>query len=138
MAAPAENTGHELDLSLLEPFLRELVDLVGVVPTMAIVQAYGGTSLFISREPGEDSLLARVVGMQDAAVIGRALGTDRRFVPKASAALRDLRDRQIRHDLMTMSVRQVARKYRLGERWVWVIQAQGERVPDPQSPGLFD
>lgn len=128
----------DLDVDLLEPLLRQMVELIGLHSTMAVVQHHGGTLLYIPRQADQNPHLVRLIGAERAAILGRELGPDRRFIPKAGAALLAARNRQILTDLETMSVREVARRYHLGERMVWYIKAQAEGTATGASPGLFD
>lgn len=129
---------RELDLDLLEPLLRQLVDLVGLQATMTLVDHHGGTLLYIARQADQNAHLVDLIGAEKAAILGRALGPDRRFIPKAGAALLAARNRRILAELETQSVREVARRYRLGERMVWYIKAQADGTATGPEPGLFD
>lgn len=139
---PQQLQTAELDLDLLEPLLRQLVELIGLPATMRIVEAYGGRLLNIPRKADKNEALVALIGIDKAAILGRALGPDRRLIAKAGAALMAVRDRQILADLQTKSVRQVARAYRLGERRVWQIkESHGQCTHSTvrtAAPGLFD
>lgn len=128
----------DIDLQLLEPLLRQMVDLIGLPATMAIVEVHGGTLLNIPRQADKNEALVALIGAEKAALLGRELGPDRRLIPKAGPALNALRNRRLLADLRTQSVRQVARAYGLGERRVWQIKAEfGQPDPNPTA-GLFD
>ena len=129
---------HDLDVDLLEPLLRQLVDLIGLPATMAIVEACGGTLLIIPRQADQNEFLLRLVGPEKAAILGRALGPDRLLIPKAVAALTAARNRRILAQLKTRSVRQVAREFGLGERQVWYIKSEADEADDSGNLGLFD
>lgn len=129
---------NDLDVDLLEPLLRQLVDLIGLPATMAIVDAHGGTLLNIPRQADQNATLVGLIGAEKAAILGRELGPDRLLIPKAGAALLALRNRQILAQMQTRSVRQVARDFKLGERQVWYIKSQAGGADDDGSPGLFD
>lgn len=129
---------NDLDIDLLEPLLRQMVDLIGLPATMAIVDTFGGTLLNIPRQADQNATLVGLVGAEKAAILGRELGPDRPLIPKAGAALLAVRNRQILARLQTRSVRQVAREFRLGERQVWYIKSQAGETADDAGPGLFD
>lgn len=126
-----------LDLQLLEPFLRQLVGLIGASATMTLVDHCGGTLLDIPRQADRNAQLVALIGAEKAAILGRALGPDRRFIPKAGPALRAARNRQILAELQSSSVRQVARRHRLGERMVWYIKSQADADCEHAEPDLF-
>jgi len=128
----------DVDVELLEPLLRQLVDLIGLPATMAIVEAHGGTLLNIPRQADQNATLVALVGAEKAAILGRALGPDRLLIPKAAPALLAVRNRQILAQLRTRSVRQVARDFKLGERQVWNIKRQSSEADDSGHPSLFD
>jgi hypothetical protein len=135
------NAAPDVDLQLLEPLLRDWVNLVGLDAVLAIVEAHGGTRLPIALKADQNADLVRLIGAEKAAILGRHYGKERPLIPKALPALRALRNRRIRHDLQVMSVRQVALKYRLGERSVYVIQASDdgpETRADTLTLPLFD
>jgi hypothetical protein len=129
---------HDIDVDLLEPLLRQLVDLIGLPATMAIVDACGGTLLNIPRQADQNETLVRLVGPEKAAILGRELGPDRLLIPKAGPALQAARNRRILAELKTRSVRQVARDFGLGERQVWYIKSQSGQIDDSTSLSLFD
>lgn len=125
----------ELDVELLEPLLREFVAVIGLAHTMLIVERWGGLPLYIAANPKPDGELARLVGLEAAAALGRAYPGNRLAIPKAGAALRAIRDRRIRADHAHLSIRQLVEAYRLGERQICKILAA---EPADAGPGLFD
>ena len=132
-AAPAA-----IDVQLLEPLLRQLVELIGLPATMALVEAHGGTRLCIAEKADENAALVALVGPENAALLGRHFGRERPVIPKGEAALRALRNRRIVADLECMSVRQVALKYGLHERRIWQIQAECGEAQSSATGSLFD
>ena len=119
---------------LLEPLLREFVDLIGLAATMAIVERYGGTRLLFRSNPEENAELVALVGAEKAALLDRQYRGDRPLIPKALPALRAVRNRKLQSDLEVMSRAEIARKYGLGERRVYQLA----RELDDTTPGLFD
>lgn len=127
-----------VDVSLLEPLLRQMVGLIGLPATLAIVNRYGGTLLNIPRQADANAALVDLIGAENAAVLGRALGPDRLLIPKALPALTAVRNQLIVQQLQTRSVRQVAREFRLGERMIWYIRSWADAAPSKDQPRLFD
>jgi hypothetical protein len=78
---------QRMDIELLEPVLREFIDVASLRATLLIVEAYGGTRLQVPKELDADHPLARLVGLQEARQIARRFGGDRPLVPKALRAL---------------------------------------------------
>jgi hypothetical protein len=127
-------TPLDLDTELLEPLLQDWVQLIGLPDTLALVERYGGTRLPIAIKAEENAELVAIIGAEKAAILGRHYGRERPLVPKALKALRVVRDRAIKADLQTMSVRTVALKYRIGERRAYQLVDQLE----VRGPSLFD
>ena len=128
-------TAPALDLSLLEPLLRDMVQLVGLQATLAIVRQHGGTRLWFPNDPKPESPMVALVGIDNARRLCLHFGADRPTIPKAQAALQALRDADIRDNPQGLSVPQLTRKHGLTERRVY--QIRGEPAPDAGQAGLF-
>ncbi|MTD32538.1 Mor transcription activator family protein [Paludibacterium denitrificans] len=87
---------------LLPENARELVRLISLPMTMKLVDLLGGTHFPIpktARQEGQYfSALAEVVGVDAARTLTKHYGNTRLYVPKCAAALRALRDAEIRAD----------------------------------------
>ncbi|BAK76471.1 Mor transcription activator domain protein [Pseudogulbenkiania sp. NH8B] len=87
---------------LLPENARELVRLIGLNLTMKLVDLLGGTHFPIPKTAKQEgqyfAALAEVVGVEAAKVLIRQYGNTRLYVPKCAAALRALRDANIRAD----------------------------------------
>lgn len=131
----------DLDIGLLEPLLRDWVQLIGLNATLAIVEKHGGTLLNIPEKAEQNADLVALIGAEKAAILGRHYGKERPLVPKALDALRAARDQAIRSQREHKSMRQLAREYGLGERRIRQITSGGPSPsvasPSPQ-PRLFD
>jgi hypothetical protein len=81
---------------------RHLVDLISLAITLKLVDAYGGTHFPIpktARQEGQYfAALSEAVGVDAAAVLVKRYGNTRLYVPQCAAALRALRDANIRAD----------------------------------------
>lgn len=128
----------DLSLELLEPVLQRMVQLIGVQATFAVVDAHGGTLLNIPYKAYQNTGLVALIGAENATLLGREFGNERPYIPKAQAAMRQLRDQVIARDLARMSCRQVARAHRLSERMVWKIRNKVGVPYDPDTADLFD
>lgn len=133
-----EATLPDIDVQLLEPLLRQLVDLIGLGPTMALVDAYGGTRLCVPEKIENNQDLLALLGSETCRLLSRHYRLERLVIPKAEAALRAIRNRRILADLERMSVRQVALKYQLHERRIWQIQAERGGPDSSPNGSLFD
>ena len=125
--------GEAIDIGLLEPILQDLVELIGLHPTMQLVQAYGGVRLYVPKLALEaDHPLARLIGSEAAKKLQAMYGGEPHFdIPKAERALRAVRDAEICRQRLNTSVRLLALEYRLTERQIRTIC--GEMVDDRQQ-----
>lgn len=126
-----------IDVGLLEPVLRELVEVSSLRATLLIVEVYGGTRLNVPKVLEADHPLARLVGLQEAQQIARRFGGDRPLVPKALRALTAIRDTQIKANAEGHSVPELARRHGLGERRIYQIRGEAEPEANPNR-SLFD
>ena len=126
-----------IDSSLLPPILRDIVDLVGMHPTMKLVEAYGGVRLYVPKgELAEDHYLVRLIGREAAEKLQAMYGGEPHFdIPKAERAMRAVRDARIRAQRPGTSVRALALEHRLTERQIRTIC--GELGEDDNQVDLF-
>jgi len=101
--------------------LAELVDLVGVTATLAVVQRWGGIRLYVPSSPPSGHPLVETIGQEAADEIATAFPGERLEVPRASALVRELRDREIRAAYPDVSQAQLARHYGLTQRQIRTI-----------------
>lgn len=73
--------------------LSQFTDAIGAEALLRLIEAYGGTRLYIPQEPTEDTLLAQVVGLRAARSLAKSLGWGTLKVPLA----RNWRVRLYRH-----------------------------------------
>lgn len=89
-------------LHILPENARLLVSQLGLGTTLKLVTAYGGTHFPVpktSRQEGQYfAALSEAVGVDAAKMLIRHYGNTRLYVPKCAAALRALRDANIRAD----------------------------------------
>ena len=125
-----------IDTGLLPPILQDLVELIGLHPTMQLVQAYGGVRLYVPKlELDGDHSLVRLIGSEAAKKLQAMYGGEPHFdIPKAERALRAVRDNEIRTRRLHTSVRLVALEYHLTERQIRTICGEME---DDRQVGLF-
>lgn len=125
-----------INTDLLEPILQDLVELIGLHPTMRLVQAYGGVRLYVPKlELEDDHSLVRLIGSEAAKKLQAMYGGEPHFdIPKAERALRAVRDAEIRAKRPHTSVRLLALENRLTERQIRTICGE---VEDDRQVGLF-
>lgn len=125
-----------INTDLLEPILQDLVGLIGLHPTMQLVQAYGGVRLYVPKLAlDDDHSLVRLIGNEAVKKLQAMYGGEPHFdIPKAERALRAVRDAEIRAKRLCSSVRLLALEYRLTERQIRTICGEME---DDRQVGLF-
>lgn len=122
---------HEIDTSLLPGILREMSELIGIPATMAIVRAYGGVRLYVPMKLTHNHPLIKLVGSANAEKLVDRFGGEAHFdIPMAEAALRQIRDMEIRRQWPSLSQSQLAMKYRTTERHIRRILAGCEQNDD--------
>jgi Mor family transcriptional regulator len=86
----------ELD-HLITGTFRQLVDLIGIDAALALVEAHGGTRVYVRARPKPDKGLSRLIGQDAAAKLARAMGGGGIMmkIPMATAYRRELRNRAI-------------------------------------------
>lgn len=119
---------------ILPSMVQDLIKIIGLPLALQLVEELGGTTFPVSRNKRRlgqvrYAALADVVGVPAADILTRHYGGDEIYIPRCAAALRELRNRQLRADFDRMCVlhsaqhvvTELVRKYRLSDRWVWEI-----------------
>lgn len=125
----------------------DLVELLGHEATMRLVDAFGGLEIEVpsGRTIGkaEGPLTAHIIQALGGGLASRFMATyggAPLYIPRCAQAIRDERDRAIQADYDAGTrVPDIARKYMISERWVWVVLKRsisgvvpGRRVDDSQ------
>lgn len=99
MNAPLPADAATLATDNLPGSVRDMIGLVGLAPTLALVNAFPGQILCV---PTGDKLnsqarlrLVALIGDQATAALINNYGGQRLPIPRCAAAMRDIRDRQI-------------------------------------------
>jgi Mor family transcriptional regulator len=112
----------------------EIVRVIGLPATLALIERFGGTAVYLphpSRVKPE-SPLAELLGMELACRLASEWPQCEIKIPLALERLRRERNRAIRAERLT--VREIARKYGLTMRTVERIRAQAdEDEPEPTT-----
>lgn len=118
--------------------VRDIIELVGMAPALALVRAFPGNILKVptgAREEGQvRNRLIGIMGFEAAETFMRVYGGERLAIPRCKAALTDERDRKIIADYDAgRSVPWLAVEYCLTERQIRTIL---KRVPGEGVGGL--
>jgi hypothetical protein len=125
------------DLELLPPMLREFVREIGLEKTLRVVERCAGQRTYFPREPSAEHWLSALIGQADARKLGNLCHGDAVVVPKATAALRELRDRRFVAVREETSLRHAATEFGLSRRSAQRLQARHRRRHgDADEPGV--
>lgn len=111
--------------------LDELVELVGLQSTLAIVERWGGIRLYVPEPRNLRSThpLIETLGREHAETLAHHFQREEILIPRAASLVREIRDRRIRaeHDPDTgMSASLLARRWQLSLRQVRYILAAAD------------
>jgi|GEM_PF-3512854 len=127
-------------LAILPESLGRMAQLIGIDNTLAMVDRFGGTSVYIPTVDrcSEDHELADIIGYFELRKLAMEHGPRRLEIPLAHAMMRRIRDMRI-HDLARhMTHKSIARRFRMTERTVRNICAQSTNAPAIKQRDLFD
>lgn len=116
-----ENNTPE-SLSDLPESLKNMVNVIGLAPTMAIVNAFGGTILFIPKKTNDRHRLINLIGIDQFKLIVSSFGGNSFAVPRMANVIRSNRNREIvqRYDSGD-SVYTLASAYKMTNRQIYNI-----------------
>lgn len=136
---------EDMDLQLLPPLLRRFVKEVGLEKTLRVVERCQGQRTYFPREPSPQHWLSELIGTAEARKLGEICHSDAFVVPKATAALRELRDRRFMSLRADTSLREAAKEIGLTRRSAQRLQARQRQrhgdagdTPAGQQPRLFE
>lgn len=133
----------DLATDLLPPVLQDFVRLIGLQPTMALVERFGGLRIFVPTPERctDEHQFAQIIGTANLVKLADAYGGLEHFqLPKAEKALLAVRNARIAADYRTTkTARQLAAEHRLTEgQVVRILSAQGATAPsDRRQAALF-
>lgn len=105
----------------MTPGLEEVVRIIGMDAALKLVEAFGGTSPRVPKSMYADHPIAAAIGIEPAIKLAQHYAGSDLYVPRCAAHLRALRDREIVRLSDTISVDELARRYRLSDRSIWGI-----------------
>lgn len=139
------------DVQHLLPEMAQLIaDLIGLPKALKLIETWGGTTFPISKNKRRDGqiryeALAEVVGVEAANILTGHFGGEVLAIPRCAVAMREVRDRMIRAEFDALTcehpavhaVNQLARKYQMTERNVWMVLKKSDQVTDVKQATLF-
>lgn len=139
------------DVQHLLPEMAQLIaDLIGLPKALKLIEAWGGTTFPISKNKRREGqiryeALAEVVGVDAANMLTRHFGGEVLSIPRCAVAMREVRDRMIRAEFdqetrehpAVHAVNQLARRYQMTERNVWMVLKKADQVSETRQVELF-
>lgn len=139
------------DVQHLLPEMAKLIaDLIGLPKALKLIEAWGGTTFPVSKNKRRDGqiryeALVEVVGIDAANILTRHFGGEVLSIPRCAVAMREVRDRMIRaefdqetRELQAIHVvNQLARRYQMTERNVWVVLKKADQIENSRQVPLF-
>lgn len=135
---------------LLPEMAQLIAELIGLPAALRLIDAWGGTTFPVSKNKRRGGqirfdALAEVVGVDAAGILTRHFGGEVLAIPRCTTALREVRDRTLRAEFDALTrdlpaihaVSQLARRYQMTERWVWVVLKQTDQVNETRQSSLF-
>lgn len=136
-------TSTAIPTDLLPPLLQDIVRLIGLEPTMALVKHSGGLRIYIPtpERAGPEHPFASVIGIDNLLKLAGEYGGLPHFqLPKAEKALIAVRNARIAQAYTTQkTARELASEYHLTEgQIVRIVAAMGATAPvDRRQTALF-
>jgi Mor family transcriptional regulator len=112
--------------------LEQLTELIGLPAALRLIDAFGGTCIYVPL-PGmvkAHGRVARVIGAEAMARLAGAWPQEYVMVPRGAEYLRRQRAIAIHRDAPDLSVSELARKYEMTERNIYLVLAR----PAPVEP----
>lgn len=131
-------TEAELDLvnaDLLPPQARQLVRLIGMANTLALLEKRGGVTLRIPVNAHEAVVLKEILPMEAIVKLCEAMPGQRLELPKIDKIVKQVRNRVIKSERKELSAASVALRHNLSRRQV--INLSKPDADDRQAD-LFD
>lgn len=102
--------------------LQEIAEVVGDDNAMKMVQAYGGTRVFVPQSVGAQHKLSTLLGFEQAKKLSRTFGGEPLTIARCTMLLKHRRNEEIRKKYDEgASVHELVREYGLTERRIYSI-----------------
>ena len=115
---------------VLSPVLQQLSETIGLLDTLKLVERFGGLKLYVPGKASADHPIAQIIGVEKMQLLCTEFayhGLGMRFaLPQAKNLSLILRNRKIVSEYGPKTARELAMKYKLGERQVERIVSSHE------------
>lgn len=116
------------EIEELPASLAEVAEAIGLAATLSLVEHAGGVRIYVPERLTDDHRLVEWIGREAAARLSESFSMEELIVPRCAEALRRVRNRHMRRERQELGARpaELALRYRLTERQVYTILAQGD------------
>jgi hypothetical protein len=118
MSSSIEQDLPWVNVKLLVPVARELIELIGIVDALTLLERRGGVPLWVTVSADKADALKAILPWEAVVVLCAAKGGRWLNLPKADRVVRQVRDYYLRLDRQVMTAAETALKYRLTRRQV--------------------
>lgn len=122
LCPPDMGSPHSKNQALIAALPGTLEAMTHIIPQAAVLkiaERFGGTRVYVARQPEANHELAQLIGLSAALLLGRHYGGELVEVPRASALRRALRNREMQRLRESgYSLAKLARKYCMTQRQV--------------------
>jgi len=101
-------------------------DLIGLEPTLKLLQVYGGRNVYIPKKARDNHPIARIAGREALEKLAAEFGGLALQFPMAAWAQSKARNRVIRAKRTSASGSELARDFKLSERQIWKILGKSD------------
>ncbi|MCG8993238.1 DNA transposition protein [Laribacter hongkongensis] len=135
---------------LLPEMAKLIAELIGLPKALKLIEAWGGTTFPVSKNKRREGqiryeALAEVVGVDAANILTCHFGGEVLSIPRCAVAMREIRDRMIRAEFdqatcdmpAVHAVNQLARRYQMTERNVWMVLKKADALGETRQEALF-
>lgn len=128
---------QDRDIDLLPGSMVELVDVIGLPAVLKLMDAFGGTELWVPKRLAHDHPLVEALGAEAAQCLVEHAPCENIRVPRGAGIIREVRNRAIRRERRAGAlISELALRYQLTERQVLTI-LHSEPADDRQQD-LFE
>jgi len=119
---------------MLPESLKEIAEIIGVVPAIQLARDFGGTEIYIPKNMTADHPIAVCIGLEAATKLAEWAIGDRIEIPRAVGVHLGKRNAEIREAVeQGLSKKKAARKFQLTTRWIRYLVNGSEDDPDQKK-----
>lgn len=108
-----------VETELLPESMADMVDVIGLPAVLALMEAFGGTELWIPEKLAHNHLLVDAIGAEAAQQLCEYMAREQIRIPRGAAIFREVRNRAIRRERTEgAKLSELALRYKMTDRQV--------------------